>query len=774
VARRPEASFDRAIVEVVSRSFDGSGQSFGSSGISQAMRLSREARLVRPYAQSTIAHACIRANADAWMGIPLRIWTTKRSDTAKEIAPTDPLAKLLARPNPLMSGLAFQRALSVFLDLSGGFFLFLTDKMGRPIAEGGMPEEIWPVRDDLVTPVIDENTRLPRAWSYTAGSKAVEFPAHAVAHIYYADPHDPLKGFGPAQAAWRAADHLYRAEAFDDALVENGGQIGGIFSHEAKALGPKQLESFSASIKQNVDDPKNHGKKMVLPAGIKFTPTTMSPVDMQAKDMRLMKRDEIMYVFGVHPSIIGIMEDANRSSMRETRRVYYENTIIPRADFVGEAMTVHFLGKLPRQYHEYEVQYDYNQTAAMREDVDAQIERLDKLVRLGFSKKDAMAFIGIDMAEAEGADERYLDGTLKPIELAYLPPPAPVAPGEGGDEDEEESDDEKAALKAQVEALREQRSRDRRAAAVEAEEKRLSKADRKLKRAVREVFDDYVLAQRKRLREIAESGARGRGGVIPWHWLTESNGVPDGALAPWSRRAHEYADLMAMAPEDDGWTDTRSEGFVEVKGISEDELNDLVLGNAERWGLELWGRVSAPLVGTIEDALAAAARSLGVPVIDATNPAIVAYLQAKEIALVEGPMSVVAEQVKRALIRGMTEVGSVGTLADRVREALESLEDELRALQDRLGTRAAMIARTETAAASNAARTEQFKQSGIAQQEWASAGDDLVREGHDIDGELAIVGEKFSNGLRFPGDPEAPPSMTIQCRCIALPVISDS
>jgi uncharacterized protein with gpF-like domain len=61
---------------------------------------------------------------------------------------------------------------------------------------------------------------------------------------------------------------------------------------------------------------------------------------------------------------------------------------------------------------------------------------------------------------------------------------------------------------------------------------------------------------------------------------------------------------------------------------------------------------------------------------------------------------------------------------------------------------------------------------GVEEKEWLSARDTHVRDSHiSIDGEIVKMIDRFSNGLRYPGDPEGPAGEIINCRCIELPVI---
>lgn len=79
---------------------------------------------------------------------------------------------------------------------------------------------------------------------------------------------------------------------------------------------------------------------------------------------------------------------------------------------------------------------------------------------------------------------------------------------------------------------------------------------------------------------------------------------------------------------------------------------------------------------------------------------------------------------------------------------------------------AATIARTETAWAYNLASKEAWSEAGVKWVSWLTVGDDVVRDScreAEADGVLKM-GEMFSNGLAFPGDPSAnDPSLVINC-----------
>lgn len=79
-------------------------------------------------------------------------------------------------------------------------------------------------------------------------------------------------------------------------------------------------------------------------------------------------------------------------------------------------------------------------------------------------------------------------------------------------------------------------------------------------------------------------------------------------------------------------------------------------------------------------------------------------------------------------------------------------------------------ARTMITGAENRGRLDSYNEldeQGVIQKKvWIATPDDRTRESHlEIDGEEMDIGDKFTNGLDFPGDPSGDPSEVYNCRC---------
>lgn len=86
-------------------------------------------------------------------------------------------------------------------------------------------------------------------------------------------------------------------------------------------------------------------------------------------------------------------------------------------------------------------------------------------------------------------------------------------------------------------------------------------------------------------------------------------------------------------------------------------------------------------------------------------------------------------------------------------------------------------ARTATTGVECAGRIESYKQAeemGIElEQQWLATLDGRTRHSHrQLDGQHKPVGEKFSNGCEFPGDPKGPADQIWNCRCTLIPMLT--
>ena len=123
------------------------------------------------------------------------------------------------------------------------------------------------------------------------------------------------------------------------------------------------------------------------------------------------------------------------------------------------------------------------------------------------------------------------------------------------------------------------------------------------------------------------------------------------------------------------------------------------------------------------------------------------------------------EDISKVIESGINEGDTINQIANSIRDSSNFVK-----------SRSLLIARTETTGAINIASTEYYKSAGVQRKEWLTAGDErgiTVRDSHNLaqaQGPIAI-GEKFHNGLEYPGDPMGGPEEVCNCRCTLVPIV---
>lgn len=118
------------------------------------------------------------------------------------------------------------------------------------------------------------------------------------------------------------------------------------------------------------------------------------------------------------------------------------------------------------------------------------------------------------------------------------------------------------------------------------------------------------------------------------------------------------------------------------------------------------------------------------------------------------------KQIQSVMIQGILQGDSIPKLATRLATTVGDSNRKA----------AVRNARTMAISAQNAGRVDAYKRAkkiGVdAQQMWLAVHDGRTRHSHrQMDREIVDIGEPFSNGCRFPADPQGEPSEVYNCRC---------
>ena len=779
-------------------------QSGGANAYRWAIGLGGEPDLSKPYAQHPWVYDCVAALGRAASSVPARLDRRGRGGELEQDT-TSELSQSMGMPNPLQSQRKFFRAICTSQQLYGETFIILLkrDPQGRmvPVESAGgsgmtarieQPEEFWPVRGDLVEAVLDPQTKLPAAWRFTTGRGYIEYPAHAIVQIAEVNPYNPLRGMGPMQAAYRTAAKDFIIDRYDEALLQNGGSPGGVLSVDGPLTDADQ-RAIREAWQEAHGRPESHRKTAVLPQGTTYKEIGMSPQAMEHEKLRDWDRQTILSIFGVPPVVLGL-ETINYATAREQNRIFWETSVLPYLDFLKDELQHKLINRINSPDSELLLDFDITGVSALREDMDAKVDRTLKVYNQGHrSFSEAAHLSGWDISDEDltGTDERYVPANLAPVgelladdlddeerhlgthlekdtddlDEVYAKWRATVNMSaselEAWSENEcsrKASLDPAAVIKRNLRLLRKKKgdwnARDIRDAnrtiSFVARMRNMPKGDPVVEGcpSKRDIsLRNWAFNPDKNSKSITEDIEAVEPRAWPDHLDTEEKRLAywklyteqeDKVIAKVHKRTKRvYRDLLLSTRKRlKAIAEGKKEAAatMQTKAFTDAELERLLGINLLEWSEMLADEIQPSLMASQVAAAEGLAAEVGVSatITSIEDPFITAFYKDYPVYLAEGPTSDLALSVRKAILVNIadTDIGSVNSLREAIRLTLSKNLRSVDHLIDLLDNRADRIARTETIKANNGARVAEMKNNDIEQHTWLSSRDNAVRDSH--------------------------------------------
>jgi len=755
------------------------------------MQMAGDRELTRPYAQHPYVNACVGSIAKAVSSVPLVL--SKETPNGSQPVEDGALHRLLVRPNSLMSQRKFLKSLTQTQQLYGETFLILMvnrDGVVYPIdptTRIQVPDELWPVRGDLMEEVIDERTKMPRAWRMETGQGTIEIDAGSVVHIAEANPYSPIRGLAPMAAAFRTAAKDFIVDRYDEALLQNGGSPGGILSVDGHLTDADQ-RAIKSAWRESHERTDQHRKTAVLPQGTSYKEVGFSPQEMEFREMRIWDRETIMAVFGVTKPIIGLTEGLNYASSQQAFRSFWDVTVLPFLDFIADELQTKFIHRLTGIESTYRISFDTDGVAALREDIDSKVDRTIKLFKDGGrSFNEAASLAGWDIDDVEGGEDRYPPGATQvgdgdPMDVDAAPADVPASETES-----ERTADPTATLNgAQISSLM---------AIVKA----VGLGELTKETAIELIVAAFPFDRDRAEQIIGNPPPPKAPPAAPDGKALETREVnwPAGLETPQSREKywrewdadmlkHEakiaaaakrvLRDLLLKIRATLRREAAKPKGSP-AGGVTKQIFTEAEIARLLDLNMDKWEEAFQVAVGTrVTETIVASAMGTHLEItggmegffLTATDPTVLRYLAEREWILAGVPRHLV-DDVQRAVVRVLAEEGAAyGTLREAIFATLDQSEAFINTTMQTLGTRAAHIARTETTAGANYGRQKQMLADGIRSNIWLAK--PSARPHHiELDGREVPIGDSFGFNLKYPGDPSGSAEDTINCRCVLLP-----
>lgn len=236
--------------------------------------------------------------------------------------------QLMRRPNPYQTGFGLREAWWTDLELTGNAYVALEAK--TPM---GLPTEIYRLRPSRVTIVPDPKIFIA-GYRYTVDGRTVEYAPDEVIHLKYANPLDDYYGMGVIEAGEARFESEIAMSEHERDFWGSGAKIMGIFGTE-ETLDQPTFDRIKDTIRNFFLG--SGYSTLLMEQGVKYQSVSDSPAKLGMLDMAKASRDQILALFGVPATKLGILEKANYKA-DEADRYFFTETIEPKLVRVEESL----------------------------------------------------------------------------------------------------------------------------------------------------------------------------------------------------------------------------------------------------------------------------------------------------------------------------------------------------------------------------------------------------------------------------------------------------
>jgi HK97 family phage portal protein len=368
------------------------------------------------YVNNVYVYSCVNIIAKAVGGLD---WGVFKVDKKGEDVELDkhPLLDLLKKPNPFMGRGRFFESLTAYLMLAGNSYIESVGPKGSP-----MPKELWLLRPDRTRVIVGNAQEMVRGYEYQSGGLKVVIEPEAILHLRLFNPLDDFYGMSPLQAASRAMDQNNYSKEWNLALLQNSGRPSGAFisqTHLPDASFKRLQDQINSSM---MDTPhsrvgyRNAGKPLLLET-VDWKEMAIHPKDMDWLEGARMSAREIGVAFGVPSELMGDVATKTYASMQEARKGFYEETVLPLADWIQGELNAWLVGRYDDD--SIKLAYDKDDVEALSEDRVSLWARVTAAPFLTVNEKR----IACGYEETEDGDVILIPSSLK---VLGEEPPAPV------------------------------------------------------------------------------------------------------------------------------------------------------------------------------------------------------------------------------------------------------------------------------------------------------------------------------------------------------------
>lgn len=198
------------------------------------------------------------------------------------------------------------------------------------------------------------NTTTPGQW--------VEISSDDMIVFHGWNPTDPTSGTSPVHALKAILAEQIHAQVFRDQMWKRGGRVGTYLSRPKESpWGEGARDKFIAQwqAQYSGDSASNAGGTPLLEDGMEIKQARFSAKDEQFIEASKLSLETCAQVYYINPTMVGILDNANYSNVREFRKSLYGDTLGPEIERMQQRINRKLVPRIdgnPRRYVEFNLE----------------------------------------------------------------------------------------------------------------------------------------------------------------------------------------------------------------------------------------------------------------------------------------------------------------------------------------------------------------------------------------------------------------------------------
>lgn len=325
----------------------------------------------------------------------------RQADGGRERLRDDPIAKLMRRPNSDQTGYELIAGLVSDLALYDNAYLLVVDR-------GGADEwEIRPIRPDWIRGAVGKTAYGVEAWTvqFPEDARTVQIPAENMLTFHGWNPNSAVLGSSAVVTLKEILAEQIHAAKFREQLWQRGGRVNAYVTRPATApvMSAEARQKFQRQFNAAYtgDDGSRAGGVPFLDEGAELKRIGFSAKEEQFVDVAKLSLATVAAVYHVNPTMVGLLDNANYSNVREFRRMLYGETLGPIIRMIEERINAFLLPKLGAADNVY---VEFNVDARLRGSQEEQAAVASQAVGAPYMTRNEYRALQ-NLPSVEGGDE---------------------------------------------------------------------------------------------------------------------------------------------------------------------------------------------------------------------------------------------------------------------------------------------------------------------------------------------------------------------------------